>query len=75
MFAEKGSGTAEQRRWDEHQPVRSHGSGGKALRHANGGVLRQSQSRADYKAFDKLMGRRGGKRPRAGDELPPRTKQ
>ena len=30
--------------------------------------------RADFKAFDKLMGRRGGKRPRAGDELPPRTK-
>jgi len=26
--------------------------------------------RADFKAFDKLMGRRGGKRRRAGDELP-----
>jgi hypothetical protein len=30
------------------------------------------KGRADFKAFDKLMGRRGGKRPRAGDELPPR---
>src|SRR2546421_11837205 len=35
---------AEQRRPDEHQPVRGHGGGGKALRHANGGVLRQPQS-------------------------------
>jgi hypothetical protein len=59
-FAKKGSGGAEQRRWDEHQPIRGHGSGGKA--------------RADFKAFDKLMGRRGGKRPRAGDELPSRTR-
>jgi putative addiction module component (TIGR02574 family) len=32
------------------------------------------KARADFKAFDKLMGRRGGKRPRAGDELPPHTK-
>jgi putative addiction module component (TIGR02574 family) len=32
------------------------------------------KARADFNAFDKLMGRRGGKRPRAGDELPPRTK-
>ncbi len=32
------------------------------------------KARADFKAFDKLMGRRGGKRPRAGDELPPRTR-
>ena len=30
------------------------------------------KARADFKAFDKLMRRRGGKRPRAGDELPPR---
>jgi putative addiction module component (TIGR02574 family) len=30
------------------------------------------KARADFKAFDKIMGRRGGKRPRAGDELPPR---
>lgn len=28
------------------------------------------KARADFKAFDKLMGRLGGKRPRAGDELP-----
>jgi hypothetical protein len=26
--------------------------------------------RADFKAFDKIMKRRGGKPPRAGDELP-----
>jgi hypothetical protein len=26
---------------------------------------------ADFKAFDKLMKRRGGKAPRAGDEMPP----
>jgi hypothetical protein len=32
------------------------------------------KARADFKAFDKLMGRRGGKRPRVGDELPARTK-
>jgi hypothetical protein len=32
------------------------------------------KARADFKAFDKIMGRRGGKRPRTGDELPPRTK-
>ena len=28
------------------------------------------KSRADFKAFDKLMKRRGGKPPRAGDEMP-----
>ena len=32
------------------------------------------KARADFKAFDKIMGRRVGKRPRAGDELPPRVK-
>ena len=32
------------------------------------------KARADFKAFDMLMGRRGGKRPRAGDALPPRTR-
>jgi|SRR5580704_9595425 hypothetical protein len=32
------------------------------------------KARADFKAFDKIMERRGGKRPRAGDELPARTK-
>jgi hypothetical protein len=31
------------------------------------------RARADFQAFDKLIKRRGGKRPRAGDELPPRT--
>jgi hypothetical protein len=28
------------------------------------------QARADFKAFDKIMKRRGGKAPRAGDEMP-----
>ena len=28
-----------------------------------------SKSRADFKAFDKIMKRRGGEAPRAGDEL------
>ena len=28
------------------------------------------KSRADFKAFDKLMKRRGGKHPRGGDEMP-----
>jgi hypothetical protein len=28
------------------------------------------KARADYKAFDKIMKRRGGKKPRAGDEMP-----
>jgi len=32
------------------------------------------KARADFKAFDKIMGRRGGKRPRVGDELPARTR-
>jgi hypothetical protein len=30
------------------------------------------KARADFKAFDRIMRRRGGKRPRAGDELPSR---
>ena len=29
-----------------------------------------SKARADFKAFDKIMKRRGGKPPRAGDEMP-----
>jgi len=28
------------------------------------------QARADFKAFDRIMKRRGGEPPRAGDELP-----
>jgi hypothetical protein len=28
------------------------------------------QARADFKAFDKIMKRRGGKPPREGDEMP-----
>jgi hypothetical protein len=33
----------------------------------------RSAAHADFKAFDKIMSRRGGKRPRAGDELSSRT--
>lgn len=32
------------------------------------------RARADFQAFDKIMKRRGGKRLRAGDELPPQSK-
>jgi len=28
------------------------------------------QARADFQAFDRIMKRKGGERPRAGDELP-----
>jgi hypothetical protein len=28
------------------------------------------QARADFRAFDKIMRRRGGKTPRKGDEMP-----
>ena len=28
------------------------------------------KARADFNAFDKIMGRRGGKPPREGDEMP-----
>ena len=28
------------------------------------------KARADFKAFDRIMKRRGGERPRAGDEMP-----
>ena len=28
------------------------------------------RARADFKAFDRILSRRGGKRPRSGDELP-----
>jgi hypothetical protein len=28
------------------------------------------QARVDFKAFDKIMKRRGGKTPRKGDEIP-----
>jgi hypothetical protein len=51
-----------------------------ALHLVESGKLSASQTtatrkaRADFKAFDKLIGRRGGKRPRAGDKLPSRTK-
>ena len=35
------------------------------------------RARADFKAFDKIMKRRGGEKPRPGDELPrgPAAKQ
>ena len=31
------------------------------------------QARADFKAFDKIMKRRGGSKPREGDEMPSRA--
>ncbi len=30
------------------------------------------KARADFKAFDRIMRRRGGEKPRTGDEIPPR---
>jgi len=35
--------------------------------------FRERKARADFKAFDRIMKRRTGKPPRAGDELPPRV--
>ena len=35
-------------------------------------MVARSKAQVDFKAFDKIMRRRGGKRPRAGDELPSR---
>jgi hypothetical protein len=35
---------------------------------ASAEIIRKAH--ADFKAFDKIMKRRGGKPPRAGDELP-----
>jgi hypothetical protein len=32
--------------------------------------FQQRKARADFKAFDRIMKRRGGKPPRAGDEMP-----
>ena len=29
------------------------------------------KARADFKAFDKILNRRGGSKPREGDEIPP----
>jgi hypothetical protein len=31
------------------------------------------QARADFKAFDEIMKRRGGRIPREGDEMPPKS--
>jgi hypothetical protein len=33
--------------------------------------LADRKARADFKAFDEILRRRGGEPPRAGDELPP----
>jgi hypothetical protein len=32
--------------------------------------FQQRKARVDFKAFDRIMKRRGGKPPRAGDEMP-----
>jgi hypothetical protein len=37
---------------------------------ADGGLFHRRQALADFKAFDKVMKRRGGSKPRAGDEMP-----
>ena len=34
--------------------------------------FQERKARADFKAFDRIMKRRGGKPPRAGDEMPRR---
>jgi hypothetical protein len=39
-----------------------------ALRTAS--YFAERRGRADWEAFDQLMGRRGGEPPRAGDEMP-----
>jgi hypothetical protein len=36
------------------------------------GFFQERKARANFKAFDRIMKRRGGKAPRAGDELPRR---
>lgn len=33
------------------------------------------RARADFRAFDKIMRRHGGEKPRAGDELPTHSKK
>jgi hypothetical protein len=33
------------------------------------------KARADFAAFDKIIGRRGGMAPRAGDEMPPLSRK
>jgi hypothetical protein len=35
------------------------------------GFFADPKARADFRAFDKIMRRRGGKAPREGDEMPP----
>jgi hypothetical protein len=33
-------------------------------------LFQERKARVDFKAFDRIMKRRGGKPPRAGDEMP-----
>ena len=35
-------------------------------------LFQERKARADFKAFDRIMKRRGGEPPRAGDEMPRR---
>lgn len=44
------------------------------LFHRMADTFASRRARADFQAFDKIMRRRGGKKPRAGDELPTRSK-
>jgi hypothetical protein len=50
-----------------HLRVPNHGRLFKALLSVHAPGWRKS---ADFKAFDRIMKRRGGERPRAGDEMP-----
>jgi hypothetical protein len=36
--------------------------------------FQERKARADFKAFDRIMKRRGGEPPRLGDEMPPRRR-
>lgn len=44
------------------------------LFHRMAGTLLNSRTRADFRAFDRIMKRRGGERPRTGDEVLSRAK-
>jgi len=46
------------------------GGGGKAFGLQTAGGVADRKTRADFKAFDKLMKRRSGTPPRKGDEMP-----
>jgi hypothetical protein len=69
-FAEKSGGAAEQRRWESINQFVATAVAEKLSAMQTAEYFASRKARADFKAFDKIMGRRGGKRPRAGDEMP-----